>query len=58
MKNTEQRYFGELRKLNNGAFKLVKIKKLVRVNQHKRYWQPVNSRTLARELNTSGLVIK
>lgn len=33
-------------------------KRLMGVNQFKRFWRSVNSRDLARKLNTSKLVIK
>jgi hypothetical protein len=51
------RYFVELIQ-NGNSFKLAKAKKLVGVNQHTRTWEKTNSRSLARKLNKSNLVIK
>lgn len=53
-----ERYFGELRKLSNGTFKLFKIKKLVSINQYRRQWESCDSREIARKLNKAKLVIK
>jgi len=57
-RNNTVRYFGEIRQLENGSFKIANLKRLVPVNQYKRTWEPASSRTLARALNRGKIVIK
>lgn len=53
-----QKYWAEIQTLPNGGMKLVKAKKHTVFNQHKRSWVTINARELARNINTSKLVIK
>lgn len=52
----KERYFGEITLLRDGRFKFRRVKKLVTLNQFKRAWKNVNSRSFSRKVNKSELV--
>ena len=56
--NKTKRFFGELKQLPDGSFKVAFMRRLVGVNQHKHRWETVPSREFARELNKSQLVTR
>ncbi len=58
MKNSKPiRFFGEIRLMPDGSFKVASVQKLVSVNQYKRRWEQVPSREFARALNRGNLII-
>lgn len=56
--NKTQRFFGEIQYLPNGKFKVAFMDRLVKVNQYKNKWEPVNGREFARALNRGQLVTR
>ncbi len=56
--NIVNRYFMEINQLADGRMKVCMAKKLVGLNQYKRTWKTLDSRSLARKINKSTLVIK
>ena len=58
MKNNKtERFFGEIKKLPNGKFKVVWVDQYKKINQFRTKWTPIDARDFARELNKGELVI-
>lgn len=57
MKNNKKLFSAVFELTDGNTVKVVKAKKLVGINQHRRTWKADNSRDLARMLNKSNLVI-
>lgn len=51
-KNKSIRYFGEIRRLPNGKYKVAFMQKLIGVNQHRRKWVDINKTQFTKELNS------
>ncbi len=56
IKNKTIRYFGEIKKLPNGKYKVAFMQRLIGVNQHRRRWIDIDKTQFTKELN-SHLVI-
>lgn len=58
MKNNKTtRFFGEIKRLPNGKFKVVWVDQYKKINQFRTKWTPIDARDFARELNKGELII-
>ncbi len=55
-RNKTIRYFGEIKKLPSGKYKVSFMQRLIGINQHRNKWVNIDKKEFTKEINNNHLI--